>query len=84
VRGWIRGACRSAVQLRITGIRAVVASGQDALPARFRTDELGCALEHLGAAAWVLGRRYGLQHTSPRALINVLTGGRLQAMAPAG
>src|SRR6266702_1013900 len=33
VRGWIRGARRSAAQLRITGIRAVVAYDQDALPA---------------------------------------------------
>ena len=84
VRGWIRGARRSAAQLRITGIRTVVAIDQDALPARVRPDELGCALEHLGAAAMVLGRRFGLQHTSPWARINVLTRGRLLAMAPAG
>jgi len=84
VRGWIRGARRSAAQLRITGIRTVVAYDQDALPAWGRPDELGCALEHLGAAAMVLGRRYGLQHTSLWARINVLTRGRLLAMAPAG
>jgi len=84
VRGWIRGARRSAAQLRITGIRAVVAYDQDALPAQGRPDELGCALEHLGAAAMVIGRRYGLQHTSPWARVNVLTQGRLLAMAPAG
>lgn len=84
VRGWLRGARRSAAELRVTAIRAVVAYDQDALPARFRTSELGCALEHLGAAAWVLARRYGLQHVSAWALINVLTGGRLLAMAPAG
>jgi transposase-like protein len=84
VRSWIRGARRSAVQLRITGIRTVVAFDQDALPARVRPDELGCALEHLGAAALVIGRRFGLQHTSPWARINVLTRGRLLAMAPAG
>ena len=83
-RGWIRGARRSAAQLRITGIRTVVAFDQDALPAQVRPDELGCALEHLGAAAMVLGRRYGLQHTSPWARVNVLTRGRLLAMAPAG
>src|SRR5260370_2364846 len=71
VRGWIRGARRSAAQLRITGIRTVVAFDQDALPARVRRDELGCALEHLGAAASVLGRRSGLQHTSLRARIPV-------------
>jgi len=84
VRGWIRGARRSAAPLRITAIRTIVASGQDALPAQARPDELGCALEHLGAAAMVIGRRPGLQHTSPWALINVLTRGRLLTMAPAG
>jgi hypothetical protein len=84
VRGWIRGARRSAAELRITGIRTVVAFDQDALPARVRPDELGCALELLGAAATVLGRRFGLQHTSLWARINVLTRGRLLAMAPAG
>ena len=47
-------------------------------------DELGCALEHLGAAAMVIGRRFGLQHTSPWARVKVLTRGRLLAMAPAG
>jgi len=41
VRGWIRGARRSATQLRITGIRAVLASGQGHLLAWARTDELG-------------------------------------------
>ena len=84
VRGWIRGARRSAAELRITGIRTVVAFDQDALPTRVRPDELGCALEHLGAAASVLGRRFGLQHTSLWARINVLTRGCLLAMAPAG
>ncbi|HEV3295073.1 MAG TPA: DUF6431 domain-containing protein [Streptosporangiaceae bacterium] len=84
VRGWIRGARRSAAPLRITGIRAVVAYDQDALPAPGRSDELGCALEHLGAAAMVIGRRFGLQRTSVWARVNVLTRGRLLAMAPAG
>jgi len=84
VRGWIRGARRSAAQLRILGIRTVVAYDQDALPAGCRADELGCALEHLGAAAMVTGRRYGLQHTSVWARVNVLTRGRLLAMVPAG
>ena len=32
----------------------------------------------------VIGRRFGLQHTSPWARVNVLTRGRLLAMAPAG
>jgi hypothetical protein len=84
VRGWIRSARRSAEQLRITGIRAVVVIDQDALPARVRPDELGCALEHLAAAAMATGDRYGLQHTSFWARINVLTRGRLLTMAPAG
>lgn len=84
VRGWIRGARRSAPQLRAAGIRAVVAFDPDALPARVRPDELGCALEVLGAAAMVLGDRFGLQHTSPWARVNVLTRGRLLGMAPAG
>jgi hypothetical protein len=62
-------------------------AGRVPLGARFvkgQRERLGCALEHLGAAAMVIGRRFGLQHTSPWALINVLTGGRLLAMAPAG
>jgi hypothetical protein len=84
VRGWIRSARRSAEQLRITGIRAVVALDPDALPARVRPDELGCALEHLGAAAIAMGSRFGLQHTSPWARINVLTRGQLLTMAPPG
>jgi hypothetical protein len=40
VRGWIRAARQSAVQLRVTGIRAVLASGQDHLLSWARTDEL--------------------------------------------
>ena len=84
VRGWIRGARRSAVQLRVLGIRAVAAWDQDALPARFRPGELAFALECPGAAAMVIGRRSGLEHTSAWARINVLAGGRLLAMAPAG
>jgi hypothetical protein len=84
VRGWIRAARQSAVQLRVTGIRAVLASGQDHLLSWARTDELGGALEHLAAAAMVLGRRHRLEHTSWWARINVLTRGQLLTMAPAG
>lgn len=84
VRGWIRGARRSAARLRVTGIRAVLACGHDELLAWTRTGELGSALEHLAAAALVTGRRFGLEHISWRARINVLTGGRLLTMAPAG
>jgi hypothetical protein len=82
VRGWIRGARRSAARLGVTGIRTVLASGHDELLAWTRTDELGAALEHLAAAALVTGRRFGLEHTSWWARINVLTGGRLLTMAP--
>jgi hypothetical protein len=84
VRGWIRAARRSAVQLRVTGIRAVLASGHDELLSWTRTDELGAALEHLAAAALVFGRRHGLEHISWWARINVLTRGRLLTMVPAG
>ena len=56
----------------------------DALPAGVRPDELGCALDHLGAAAIALGHRFGLQHTSPWARINVLTRGRLLTMPAPG
>jgi len=84
VRGWIRCARRSADQLRIAGIQAVVALDPDALPARARTDELACALDALGAAAMAMGERFGLQHTSPWARITVLTRGRLLASFPAG
>jgi len=83
VRGWVRGARRSAVQLRVTAIRAVVAAGHE-MPARWPPDELSFALENLGAAAWVMGRRPGLQHTSPWARITVLTRGKLLTMSPAG
>jgi hypothetical protein len=84
VRGWTRRARRSAAGLRVTGIRAVLASGHDELLAWTRTGELGCALEHLAAAALVTGRRFGLEHTSWWARINVLTRGRLLTMAPVG
>ena len=84
VRGWIRGARRSAVELRVTGIRAAVACDQDAVPAPSGRGELRCALECLGAAAVVVCRRLGLKHVSPWAMINILTRGRLLDMAPAG
>jgi len=84
VRGWIRGARRSAVELRVTGIRTAVAFDQDAVPAPSGRGELGWALECLGAAAVVTGRRLGLEHVSLWAMINVLTRGRLLDMTPAG
>ena len=84
VRGWIRAARQSAAQLRVTGIRTVLASGHDELLSWTCTGELGAALEHLTAAALVLGRRHGLERTCWWARINVLTRGRLLTMAPAG
>jgi len=54
------------------------------MPARWPPGELGFALENLGAAAWVMGRRPGLQYTSPWARVNVLTRGKLLNMSPAG
>lgn len=83
VRGWVRGARASAVQLRVTAIGAIVAAGYE-MPARWPAGELGFALENLGTAAWVMGRRRGLQHTSPWARVNVLTRGKLLNMAAAG
>jgi hypothetical protein len=61
-----------------------VAFDQDALPTRVHPDELGCALEHLGAAAMAMGKRFGLERTSPWTRVNVLTRGQLLTMAPAG
>jgi hypothetical protein len=84
VRGWIRGARRSAVELRVTGIRAAVAYDQDALPAPSGAGELRFALECLAAAAVVTRRRLGVEHVSPWAMISILTRGRLLDMAPAG
>jgi hypothetical protein len=71
-------------QLRIAGIRAVVALGPEALPARARPDELGDALDALGAAAMAVGDRFGLQGSSLWARVTVLTRGRLLAPSPAG
>jgi hypothetical protein len=82
VRNWIRRVRQSASQLRVLGIKTVVAFDPDALPTRICRDELGSALNALGAAALVIGERFGLQHTSPWARITVLTSGRL--LAPAG
>ena len=82
VRGWIRRARRSAEQLRVIGVRAVVTLDQDALPVRVLADPLACALDALGAAAMAMGRRLGLQDTDPWARIVVLTRGRLLRLAP--
>lgn len=51
-----------------------MASDPDALPTRVRSDELDCALEALRAAAMVIGRRFGLQHTSVWARVSRATG----------
>jgi hypothetical protein len=84
VRGWIRSARRCAVELRVTAIRILVHYGQGAMPTRWPSGELGFALEHLGAAAMVLSRYWGLRHISPWAVINEQTRGRLLTMTPAG
>lgn len=84
VRGWVRGARRSAIELRVRGIRVLASSGHDFWPSRDRPGELAYALEFLGAAAMVTGRQAGLQHASPWALINLLTWGRMLNMSPAG
>jgi hypothetical protein len=62
-----------------SSIHAIRRTAPDAglLPRRGRPDELGFALEPLGAAAMVIGRRYGLQPTSLWARVNVLTRSRL-------
>jgi transposase-like protein len=56
VRGWIRGARRSAHQLWTLGVAAVVALDQNALPARERSDPLTAALDVLAAAAFAMRR----------------------------
>jgi transposase-like protein len=84
VRNWIRRARRSAGQLRATGVRAVVALDPEALPARALTDPLASALDALGAAAFAMGDRFGLQDASPWARIAVLTRGRLLSLCPDG
>lgn len=77
------GGSRLATRLRVAGIRAVLASGQDHLLARARADRPGGAFD-LAAAALVPGRRHALEHTSWPPRISVLTRGRLLTMAPAG
>jgi hypothetical protein len=82
VRGWIRRACRSAGQLRVTGVQAVVALDPELLPARVLASPLACALDALGAAAVAMGDRFGLHDTDPWARIAALTRGRLLSLAP--
>ena len=82
MRGWIRRARRSAGQLRVTGVQAVVALDPELLPARVPADPLACALDALGAAAVAMGRRFGLHETGMWARIAVLTRGRLLSLAP--
>jgi len=84
VRGWIRGARRSAAQLRIEAIRAVVSLDQDALSARVLPSELACTLEHLGTAAMLMARHIKLENIHPWAMVNACTRGRLLTAAPAG
>jgi hypothetical protein len=82
VRGWIRRARRSAGQLRVIGVRAVVALDPEALPVRVLADPLACALDAPGAAAVATGRRLGLDEAGLWARVVVLTRGRLLSLAP--
>ena len=82
VRGWIRGARRSAGQMRVTGVRAVVALDPELLPARAFADPLASALDALGAAAAAMGNRFGLGDAGLWERITVLTRGQLLTLAP--
>jgi hypothetical protein len=83
-RGWIRRARRSAEQLRVIGVQAVVALDPELLPARALADPLGCAVDALGAAAVAMDRRLGLDAADMWERIVVLTRGRLLSLAPDG
>lgn len=82
VRGWIRRARRSAGQLRVAGVRAVVALDPGLLPARAPAGLLACTLDALGAAAVAMGRRLGLEQAGLWERIVLLTGRRLLSLAP--
>ena len=84
MRGWIRGARRSAAQLRIEAIRTIVKLDQDAFTIRVLPSELAGALEHLGTAAMLMARRIKLENAHPWAMVNACTHGRLLTAAPAG
>lgn len=84
VRGWIRRARPPAEQLRVIGVRAVVALDPDLLPARVLAGPLGCALDALGAAAVAMGQRLGLETAGLWERIMVLTRGQLLNLAPDG
>lgn len=80
VRGWIR-VRQSASRLRVTGIRAVLASGSTiCCPGRALTSR-AARWSTWRPSALVLGRSHGLEQTSWWARIDVLTCGRL-TMAP--
>ena len=81
VRGWLRGARRSAVELRVTAIRVIVASGHD-VPARWPPGELGFALENLGAAASITAAGPGAARQAVGAGQRP-DGGKLLNMSPA-
>ncbi|WP_233580477.1 DUF6431 domain-containing protein [Streptomyces triticirhizae] len=84
VRGWLRRARRTAEQLRVIGVQAVVALDPDALPTTDRGDPLANAIEALVAAAVAAHRRFGHGPREIWAQIALLTRGRLLALAPAG
>lgn len=84
VRGWVRRARATAVELWQLGVQAVVTLDRDALPTRDRPDPLAAALDALAAAAIAARRRFGPAVGPPWTAITVLTRGRLLAPVPAG
>lgn len=84
VRGWVRRARATAVELWQLGVAAVVTLDRDALPTRDRSDPLAAALDALAAAAAAARRRFGPAIGPPWTAITVLTHGRLLAPAPTG
>ncbi|WP_125677311.1 helix-turn-helix domain-containing protein [Amycolatopsis sp. WAC 04182] len=83
VRGRVRCARATAVELWQLGVQAVVAFDRDALPTVDRADPLA-ALDVLVAAAAAARRRFGHAVGPPWTAITVLTRGRLLARAPTG
>jgi hypothetical protein len=84
VRGWVRRARATAVELWQLGVQAVVTLEADALPTRDRADPLAAALDALAAAAAAARRRFGPAVGPPWTAITVLTSGRLLAPVPTG
>jgi hypothetical protein len=84
VRGWLRGARRSAARLRTGAIATIVRLDQDAFTIGVHPSELAGALEYLGTAAMLTARRIKLENAHPWAMVNACTRGQLLTAAPAG